>query len=525
MILNFLVEFLVAINLIRLVLLHCNLWQRKEYRVDRMISFFYTDEGKRWILSPFAFLKWMLLVSGLVLFFSGAYVFSVIVGTVMFFDLIGGGKQIKRPKFTVRTIFLIFLSGILIWAMGIYTSLTPLLFLILIERFVFIIIGCAVLITSLPRFIYVKYLVAKAYKTIKRYPNLITIGITGSYGKTTTKEFLASILSTKFRVLKTEGTNNTEIGIAKTILKKLTSGTQILIVEMGAYKKGEIRTLCDLVHPQIGMLTGINEEHIELFGSFENIKSAKYELVEGLKKGGSVFLNRDSKLLSELMERAEKDRKDLKKYWYGTGNTSSEESNDVHIRDIKSTITSLSFELVVKKNRITCTVPFGGEQFVQNIIGAASVALHLGCSLSEVQKGISQLSLPEKRMNLNKIGNVYMIDDTYNSNPDGVLSGLVYLSRFRGTKWFVFSPIIELRGSGNRVHEEISKLAQKTSDRIFMTNSAYYKEFSSGKVSVLSAQKPITSYKIDKTKDIMVYFSGRESKKHMELLKKHLTHE
>ncbi|OGG16257.1 hypothetical protein A3D77_02240 [Candidatus Gottesmanbacteria bacterium RIFCSPHIGHO2_02_FULL_39_11] len=515
---------LIIIDLIRLILFNVYIWQRKEYRWDRIVSFIHTEEGKRFLANPFVILKWIVFI---LFFFSPLYLPSL---TILFFlltqfiivvNLFFGFKNFKRPKFTFRSLTLIF--GLLIIFVGLSLSFFFFFsFLFLLDHLLFILSGFLVLITSIPSLLYVKYTVYKAHKKIKNFPNLVVIGITGSFGKTTTKEFLATIVSQKYRVLKTEGTNNTEIGIANTILRKLTPDIQIFIAEMGAYKRGEIKTLCNLIHPQIGVLTGINEEHIELFGSIENTMRAKYELLICLKQNGMAFLNSSSKPLTEIGKWVSRDRKDIKKYWYG-GYSLQNKENSVDIKDIKSGLESLSFEMCWKGKCVPCVTTFGGEQFIQNISGSASVAAELGLSLTDIAQGISNLSLPDNRMKLKKFGKVHIVDDTYNSNPDGVLTGLKYLSQFHGKKWFVFSPLIELNKEGKFIHKEISKEAEKTCDRIFLTNSNYSEEFlriKKDKIYILRNEKQLDFYPFDDTEDIMIYFSGREAKRQMELLLK-----
>ena len=142
-------------------------------------------------------------------------------------------------------------------------------------------------------------LIKAAKRTRTSCKKLLVIGVTGSYGKTSTKEYLAAILSEKFNVLKTREHQNSEVGISECILNELNDRHEIFVVEMGAYNRGGIKLLCDIVQPKIGVLTGINEQHMATFGSQENIIKAKYELIESLPNDGAAFFNGDNTTFQE----------------------------------------------------------------------------------------------------------------------------------------------------------------------------------------------------------------------------------
>ena len=148
-------------------------------------------------------------------------------------------------------------------------------------------------------FIAKSIIVARAKSKMRKFQNLKIIGITGSFGKTTMKEVLAAVLSEKFKVLKTPENINTPVGIGRLILKELSSDTEIFIVEMGAYQRGDIRALCRIAQPQIAILTGINEAHLERFGSMENTIKAKFEIVQHAKPDALIVLNEENKLVKD----------------------------------------------------------------------------------------------------------------------------------------------------------------------------------------------------------------------------------
>lgn len=229
------------------------LWQLKEYRLDRLRSFFRLPvSGKNFLVRNFWPPEW------------------------------------RRPRFTIKIIFTLI------------TLLLPLSWLIVNGQLAWLILadlllplGVAVVLTllALPTWLGQHALMALAARKLRRFPHLLVIGVTGSFGKTTTKDALAAVLALKYRVLKTAGTQNTLIAVAQTILRRLTSSHQVFVVEMGAYRRGEIKAICNLVKPQIGILTGINEQHLDLFGSLANIQAAKYELIDSLPKNGLAIFN------------------------------------------------------------------------------------------------------------------------------------------------------------------------------------------------------------------------------------------
>ena len=184
----------------------------------------------------------------------------------------------------------------------VYLGLFPIAFLflfILLSFFHFLFLSLAVVALSPLDYSVKGFLAARAKNKIRVQKDLKIIGITGSYGKTTMKEILATVLSVKYKVLKTPDSVNTPVGISRLILKDLTADKEIFIVEMGAYRRGEIKALCEIATPDIAVLTGINEAHLERFGSIENTIKAKFEIVENAKSDALIVLNNDNFFVRE----------------------------------------------------------------------------------------------------------------------------------------------------------------------------------------------------------------------------------
>jgi len=305
-----------------------------------------------------------------------------------------------------------------------------------------------------------RYFINRARKKIATHKNLIVIGITGSYGKTTTKEFLAHILSKKYKVLKTPAHINVDTGVAKAILRGLTPEHEVFIVEMGAYKKGEIKKICDLAKPQYAVLTGLSDQHLELFGSMEAIAEAKFELVEAIRDQSHIIVNAGSELLV-----SECKRRRTMSIWYGIRAHAAR----FKPTDIVYTEKETSFTLHGVKFQVPCI----GTAQLNNLLGAITAAVELGLHLDEIASLVSDLPKIPGTMEP-KLGNngALIIDDTYNANTEGVVTALRDLPHFnRSKKLFVFKEIIELGERTDADHTQIAKTAAHAADYIMLLPS------------------------------------------------------
>jgi len=278
--------------------------------------------------------------------------------------------------------------------------------------------------------------------------NLIVIGITGSYGKTTTREILASILSEKFRVIKLSENINTDAGVTDFILKnqKKFLESEIFIVEMGAHKKGEIKKLCDLVAPDYAILTGINESHLERFGSLENIISAKFELPLATEK--TVVLNFDDENILKNYARF--------KLRYFQGVSKNEAKN---IKSLDN-FSGLEFEFEGETFRTKLLA----EHNISLILMALRVAQKLGMAMREISRGVGKIEHVPHRLEpiYNELTKVWVIDDSYNGNYAGIVSGLEVLKRAPGRKIVLTPGLVELGDKSAEIHEKIGRLYAKS---------------------------------------------------------------
>jgi UDP-N-acetylmuramoyl-tripeptide--D-alanyl-D-alanine ligase len=390
-------------------------------------------------------------------------------------------RKFRRPKPTVKAILIFFLTFFITCGAALFflqwNFLNPDYYRLLLVLLVFSLllsdINGLVIFLFAPLTLRAKRRVYdQALKKRDLLKNVKVIGITGSYGKTTTKEFLSTILSEKFNVLATEGNVNTEIGVANTILNNLKDEHEVFIVEMGAYRKGEIRTICDYARPDIGILTGINEQHVGLFGSLERTMEAKFELIESLPSKGLAVFNGDNEYCVSLA----KGVKTPKKLY------SIEGGSDVYASDIKVKPDGVSFLLCVGDESINVTAPITGRHNILNILACVCVGEKLDMTLSEMKVGIGKLSMPNRTLQVKRKGDTVVLDDTYNTNTDGIKSALQYMHEgFSDHKKIVVFPgILELGAQSEEIHVLVGTEIGKNADLFIISHTDFAKPLTRG---------------------------------------------
>ena len=305
----------------------------------------------------------------------------------------------------------------------------------------------AVLIWPVERIIFHLYF-RDAEKKILKNDRLIRIGITGSYGKTSTKFILADILSQKYNVLATPASFNTPMGVTRIIRERLTPAHQVFIGEMGARHVGEIKELSRLVHPQIGILTAVGPQHLDTFKTLERITKTKYELIEALPEDGlSVFLD-DGDIVSGLYQRTEKARL-----------LAGKEGADAWATDVSVSPRGSSFTLHLKGwEPLECQTQLLGEHNIRNILLCALVAKYLGLTPEQLRRGILNLRPVEHRLQLLKTGGgVTVIDDAFNTNPRSSKEALKVLSSFPGRHLIVTPGMVELGADEEKYNEDFGR--------------------------------------------------------------------
>lgn len=291
----------------------------------------------------------------------------------------------------------------------------------------------------------------------KKY-NIPVVAVTGSVGKTSTKDIIASVVSEKYDVLKTQGNMNNHIGLPMTILG-LRNHTA-MVVEMGMNHFGEISTLTKIAKPTIAVITNVGTAHIGNLGSRENILKAKLEILEGLSKDGTVVINNDNDLLHKwYLEN--KDNYNI--VTYGIENDSMEKAQDINYLESSS-----KYNL---KNEGVIEVPVGGEAFVYNSLAAISVGKALGISMDKIKQGILKFELTKMRLDVQKSSKGYtIINDCYNANYDSMKSALQYLNRTPGNrKIAVLGDMLELGDFSKKLHEGVGNAVVENKVDILIT--------------------------------------------------------
>lgn len=265
---------------------------------------------------------------------------------------------------------------------------------------------------------------------------LIRIGITGSYGKTSTKFLLRDILSVKYRVLATPSSFNTPMGVTRVIREQLMPSHQVFIAEMGARHVGDIAELVDLVHPTVGLLTSVGPQHLDTFGSIERVRDTKYELIEGLPQDGTAIFARDGALCEELYARCPLEAK------YMPGDLLAASDEETGPWGTRFTLTDVK----TGESRKVSTRLLG-EHSIANLMLCCTAAKTLGMTLSEIAEGVSRCQPVEHRLQLiSGGGGVTIIDDAFNANPVGAKAALRVLERFPGRRIIVTPGMVELGG-------------------------------------------------------------------------------
>ena len=300
--------------------------------------------------------------------------------------------------------------------------------------------------------------------------NIPVIGVTGSVGKTSTKDIIASVISKKYKTLKTEGNNNNNIGLPFTILKL--KDHEVAVIEMGMNHFKEISLLSKIAKPTISVITNIGTSHIGNLGSRENILKAKLEILEGMEKP-VLIVNNDNDLLHNFYEN-NKEKIEIKTYGIN-------QKSDIMASNINLQETSSKFICNLKNEKFEITVPVGGEHFVLNSLCASLIGKLLNIENEKIIKGIEEFKLTKKRMDITKLNNgVTIINDSYNASYESVKASLKYISEFKNQrKIAVLGDMFELGNFSEELHRKVGReVVNKQIDILICTgeNSKYIYE-------------------------------------------------
>ena len=482
----------------KIILFYLYLWQLKEYHLGRFLTHFRTEKGKILLVNNLTVIKilfiayfflfpflvsYALYYPGSLYYLIAYYVFPAFLiilyaaeSLKAIFDFISG--KAKIPSSTKKTLFFVLLflalpALLLVYLFNLKEELNSFSFwLLLIDLYLPVIVSAMVL-SFQPFTVFLRWLTIQRAKTKReQFKDLLVIGITGSYGKTSTKEFLYTILSQKFNVLKTKSHQNSEIGVSQCILKELTPDRQIFIAEMGAYGRGGIKLLCSIAKPKVGILTGVNEQHLALFGSQKNIIKAKYELIESLPESGLAIFNGDNKFCVDLYRKTNIAKRIV---------TSKPEGLDF-LPDIWAE------GIIMHKNYITldaCTSEkcikvkayLSGIHFIPGLLSAILLAEELGMTSEEISEAILKIHSLDRTMNIFEgVAGLTIIDDTYSANPEGVFAALDYIKNYRAKKIIIMPSLIELGKAAKETHQKIGQKISEICDMVIVTTKDHFQE-------------------------------------------------
>lgn len=426
------------------------MFQQNSYRIPRYWKWLKNNFASAWRLVDVAAL--LLIFSTLLIPQLSAFMVMLVAMAKIWMIL---KKKYKKPLvFTKRVWRLYSVTAALASAAFIITAITTangnadtlgyapatitLGVMLLLSIFSFIpMIAADIILIPVEKMIQQRY-VNDAKRILRSMPDLKIVGITGSYGKTSTKHYLHRILSEKFDVLMTPGSYNTPMGVVRTVREYLKPYNEIFICEMGAKQKGDIKEICDIVHPQMGIITAVGPMHLESFKTIENVQSTKFELADALPADGLAVINNDFEMC------ANREIHNTKAIRYAITNP---DHADYRAVDIRYTPNGTAFTV---EGPDGFTLPLEtrllGECNVSDLLAAVCIALALGVEPEKIRYAVSSIEQVEHRLSMKQTpGGVTIIDDAFNSNPAGSKMAVDVLSHFKDGKRIIITPgMIEL---------------------------------------------------------------------------------
>jgi UDP-N-acetylmuramoyl-tripeptide--D-alanyl-D-alanine ligase len=437
------------------------------------------------------------------------------LGLILFREKTKAKKKFKytarvKRLFTAAALLCLLLFGVL-WQL----QLEPFLFLLLVgfmQPFVpgLVFLSNILLIPVEKAINYYYY--RDAQKKLQGMPHLKVIGITGSYGKTSTKHIVQKILSQKYNVLMTPGSYNTTMGVILTIRQSLSPWHDFFITEMGAKKPGDITEICQLVQPAYGILTSIGPQHLETFQTLENVQKTKFELIQALPPAGFAVVNGDDPCIAEGKERY--GNRELRYISYGiagdesTGAGMATAAGAIVAKKIRYSEEGTEFTVV--RDGDPQEYPFRtkllGQHNLYNILAGISLAFTLGMDYKAIYAGVRDLTPIEHRLQIKHQHDYVLIDDAYNANPVGTRMALEVLRLISGNKKILITPgMIELGSKEYELNKEFARRAAEVCDYIILVGEKRTKPLQDG-----LQEKNFPPEKYTVVKDVFTAFAHLE---------------
>ena len=353
-----------------------------------------------------------------------------------------------------------------------------------------------------------------AKRILKENPDLTIIGVTGSYGKTSVKFYLETLLRQRYRVLVTPESYNTPMGIVITIRKFLKPTHEIFICEMGARYVGEIKEDCDLVHPHHGLITSIGPQHLDTFGSLENIQKTKFELADAVPDGGILFLNGDNEYIAEELNRRKGSRPlyDSPVMYHSQKTGSGYYASDIVITNHGTDFTVNAPDGESER----FSMKLVGMHNVINVMGAIAVAHEFDIPLSELRIPVRRIQSVPHRMEMKNHGDVTIIDDAFNSNPIGSKAAVETLAIMDGMRILITPGMVELGEDEAEYNRKFGTYAADCCDRIFLVGRKHTEPIKEGILSKGFPEKHLEVF--DKVEDAISRAYAVKTDKHKYIL-------
>lgn len=301
----------------------------------------------------------------------------------------------------------------------------------------------------------------EAKDIIKLHKNMKVIGITGSYGKTSTKNIIYQILSQKFSTVMTPKSYNTTLGVVKSIRELIKPYTEIFVCEMGAARIGEIKEICEIAEPDYSVITSIGPQHLSTFKSMDNIVQGKFEIVNYAKEDAIAFLNVDNEYIKSNIKKQVENKKVIE---YSI----EDKSQKYYVENIKMTDTGSRFTVVCEGRKIELETKLLGKHNIYNIVCAVAISKQLGMTDDEIQRSIKKLKPIEHRLQLKNMNGILALDDAFNSNPEGSKMAIECLTMFEDKYKVLVTPgMIELGEQEYELNKRFGEYATKC-DYVFL---------------------------------------------------------
>lgn len=352
-----------------------------------------------------------------------------------------------------------------------------------------------------------RYFINDAKRMLSETPNLTVIGVTGSYGKTSMKFFLQTLLQSRYNVLVTPGNYNTPLGVTITVRNQLKPSHEIFICEMGARRVGEIKEVCDIAHPDHGIITSVGPQHLETFFSMENIQKTKFELADALPEGGMLFLNGDNAYIQEKAAEYP-----AKTFYYAEKEGEGYQAKEISVSQFGT--------------EFTVCAPTGEEERFQmkligahnviNVVGAIAVANRLGIPLKELKIPVRRIQPVEHRMQMREHGLVTVIDDAYNSNPIGSKAAVETLAMFDGIRILITPGMVELGDQEREYNYKFGTYAADCCDYILLVGKKHTEPIREGVLSKGFPEEKCLVY--DRLEDAVSYAYAIKGQGHKYIL-------